>query len=70
MSTQTMDIYDDFSPTLYDDRSYLCDIFDRCDDRTSEFRVNPSSAGLVPIVVSVLMGLDTHFGNDPAKHCP
>ena len=40
---------------------------DRIDDRTSEFRINPSSAGLVPIVVSILMGLDTHSGNDTAN---
>ena len=40
---------------------------DRYDDRTSEFRINPSSAGLVSIAVSIIMGLDTHCGNDTAK---
>ena len=42
-------------------------ISDRIDDRTSEFRINPSSAGLVSIAVSIIMGLDTHCGNDTAK---
>ena len=44
-----------------------CQCSDRYDDRTSEFRINPSSAGLVSIAVSIIMGLDTHCGNDTAK---
>ena len=47
--------------------SLLCQYIDRSDDGTSEYRKNPSSAGLVTIVVSIVMGLDTHCENNTAK---